>query len=111
MDLSCSLVSLATRPLFLAALSVEFFPSLPCHFADFVLWDSSCACFRVCRRFSANGPVQNLVSLMSMIVLLITLHMISRLTHLFMIRCTTQMNIQLYLQQLTDFVGGWSLLS
>ncbi|KAG2081357.1 hypothetical protein BD769DRAFT_760179 [Suillus cothurnatus] len=41
---------------------------------------------------------------MSMIVLLMTLHMISCLTHLFMIRCTTQMNIQLYLQQLTDFV-------
>ncbi|KAG2129358.1 hypothetical protein BD769DRAFT_1456030 [Suillus cothurnatus] len=94
MNLSCSLVSLATRPLFLAALSVEFFPSLP-----------------LCCRFSANGLVQNLMSLMSMIVLLITLHMISRLTHLFIICCTTQMNIQLYLQQLTDFVGGWSLLS
>jgi hypothetical protein len=36
-----SRLSLATRRLFLAALSVEFFPSLPCHFADFVLLDSS----------------------------------------------------------------------
>ncbi|KAG2121999.1 hypothetical protein BD769DRAFT_1476253 [Suillus cothurnatus] len=80
MNLSCSLVS----------------PLL--HFASFLLL--------LCRRFSANGPVPNLVSLMSMIVLLITLHTISRLTRLFMIRCITQMKIQLYLHQLTVFVGG-----
>jgi hypothetical protein len=36
-----SRLPLATLRLFLAALSVEFFPLLLCHFADFVLLDSS----------------------------------------------------------------------